>query len=96
MCVVCRHCSTPVSVGEREVVFVDHVKKVNSRNARQSRVMLLTRRSVCLLGNRDTKIHRRVKISDIKWVTLSRKNTHVMAVHHLFEHGTWKRGGVSL
>lgn len=71
--------------GDKHVVFSDYIEKLNHRNFKQKRILLISQAAIFSLLPKGHKARRIFKLEDIDKVTLSRRAAHVCVIHHKSE-----------
>lgn len=69
------------------VLFSDRIEKINHRNFREKRVLLIANNAIYLLMPKGWESRRIMKIEDIDKVTMSRRCGDHFVIHHRNEEG---------
>ncbi|XXQ36745.1 TH1 domain-containing protein [Plasmodiophora brassicae] len=70
------------SQGDERVLFSDRIEKINHRNFREKRVLLIANNAIYLLMPKGWESRRIMKIEDIDKVTMSRRCGDHFVIHH--------------
>lgn len=74
------------SPGENDILFGDTMFKINRRNQKQKRIILLTNGAVYVLQVSTQAIARRIALSTIERISVSKRGDHWMVIHVFSQH----------
>ena len=71
--------------GDERIAFSDRIERVNHRNFREKRVLILSHNALYILMAKGNECIRVIKLDDVDKISMSRRASDHLAIHHKTE-----------